>query len=85
MSKRLVNAGADTPDTHCCNCGCGLFEFVPLRKQHLMPNTSALSNEQWFDLCGPCFQLEAALIQDSGTKEHPLRIAHYQRMLERYN
>lgn len=77
---RLIKAVATTPDAHCANCGTGVFDMVTLDKLHLMAGSSVLDPR--FTLCQLCERLEAALIKDSGSRDHPLRLAHYERMEE---
>ena len=80
-AKHLSRAGADTPDTRCANCGRGIYDMRPMSKVHDLAYPSMLDGR--FDLCGTCEQLEAALIAASGSHDHPLRLAHYERMQEK--
>lgn len=82
-SKQLVRAGADTPDGHCANCGAPVFEMVPIGKLMKLAHSSQLAPS--LDLCGMCFQIEGALIDQTKSIDHPERLAHYQRMMERFS
>lgn len=82
MSKQLSRWTADTPDGHCCNCGVGIFNEVPMSKVHLLGYPPRIDDAEGYalDLCGRCNELEGHLIQVSGTKQHPARLAHYLKM-----
>lgn len=84
MSKHLVRAGADTPDDHCCSCGTGLFDEVPIAKMHLLPRCSNLEDADFgMQLCELCERIELELIKATGEKSNPTRVAAYKRMQER--
>lgn len=80
MSKQLARAVADTPDDFCCNCGTGIFDMRPTEKANQLGHGSMLIHA---DLCRTCALLEEELIRQSGTENHPLRVAHYEKMLGR--
>lgn len=64
------------PGDICANCGCSLYNAKEL-------GTSSLyfPNGYDIDLCIDCWWAEEALIEESGSNDHPDRLAHYQHML----
>lgn len=80
MSKQLSRWAQPAPDTHCANCGTGIFTEVNFSELHKLAYSSMLDNGESFDLCCMCTQLESELIAQSQTRVHPARLTHYNKM-----
>lgn len=56
----------------CANCGCSLTGAKELGSSSLY-----FPNGYDIELCVPCWNEEEALIETSGTNNHPERLANY--------
>lgn len=81
MSQRYKATLAPTPDFHCDCCGTGLFYHKPWFSSQLKD----AGYDVCFELCPMCHEVEQALIQQSQTAEHPLRLEHYRAIHARHN